>query len=110
MGRKAVVGLSGQVSQALDHVIDPHFKVGLNEMGMVTNIIVDEKGAVEVGLRCPCIGCPAWRMMRDNVKASVAEIPGVRDVKIKVDWETPWNRDDMSDAAREKARTHGYVI
>ena len=102
--------MKDKVSAALDDVLDPHFKVGLNDMGMITDIDIDAQGQVELGMRCPCIGCPAWKMMQHNVKAQVGDIPGIRDVKIKVDWDNPWTRDDMSAAARDKAQSHGYVI
>ena len=109
MGRAALVATS-IISEALDRVMDPHFKVGLNDMGMVTNICVDDKGAAEIAMRCPCIGCPAWRMMQQNVKSEVGALDGISSVKIKIDWENPWTREDMSQAARGKAESHGYVI
>jgi len=105
-----MVALAEKVSKALDQVLDPHFKVGLNDMGMVTDIDLDDDGQVELGMRCPCIGCPAWKMMQHNVKSKVGAINGIESVKIRVDWEKPWTRDDMSEAARNKAQSHGYVI
>ena len=105
-----MVALTEQVSRALDEVLDPHFKVGLNDMGMVTDIDLSNDGHVELGMRCPCIGCPAWKMMQQNVKSKVTGIAGIESVKIRVDWEKPWTRDDMSQAARDKAQSHGYVI
>lgn len=105
-----MVALKQDISDVLDQVIDPHFKVGLNDMGMVTDISPQENGEVEVGMRSPCIGCPAWTMMQHQVKSKVASIHGVSSVKIKIDWEQPWTRDDMSQTARDKAKTHGYII
>lgn len=105
-----MVALKQDISKVLDTVIDPHFKVGLNDMGMITDITAQDNGAVEIGMRSPCIGCPAWEMMQHQVKAKVADIYGVNSVKIKVDWQQPWTRDDMSPAARAKARSHGYII
>lgn len=104
-----MVALKQQISEALDEVIDPHFKVGLNDMGMVTDI-ANENGDVEVSMRCPCIGCPAWTMMQHNVKSKVGALDGVDTVKVRVDWENPWTRDDMSVEARDKAASHGYRI
>ena len=110
MGRGFMVASKQQVSEALDRVIDPHFKVGLNDMGMITDIDLAEGGDVEVSMRTPCIGCPAWTMMQHDVKSKVGALDGVGAVKIKVDWTKPWTRDDMSQAARDNAESHGYVI
>jgi metal-sulfur cluster biosynthetic enzyme len=49
-------------------------------------------------------------MMQHNVKSKLGQIDGIESVKIRVDWEKPWTRDDMSEAARSKAQSHGYVI
>lgn len=97
------------ISETLDKVIDPHFKVGLNDMGMITDI-TNNKGAVQISMRCPCIGCPAWTMMQHDVKSKVGALEGVDSVQVRVDWENPWTRDDMSSAARDNAESHGYVI
>ena len=98
-----------EISKKLDEVLDPHFKVGLNDMGMVTDIALDA-GHVKISMRCPCLGCPAWRMMKDNVRQQVSKLDFVDKVSINVDWENMWSRDDMSHIAREKAKSHGYVI
>ncbi len=105
-----MVALDGAVDEALRGVLDPHFNVSLHEMGMVRRVEIANDGAVEVGIVYPCIGCPAWSLLQNEIKDRVGDVDGVSGVRGKVDWESDWDRSDMSPAAREYARQHGYRI
>ena len=111
MGRTALGGLTRQrVFDALEAVLDPHMKVSLREMGMLHRVEVGEDGCVEVGITFPCIGCPAFDLIQADIKRAVSALEGSRTVRVKVDWDAKWRREDMADSARERARTHGYSI
>ena len=84
--------------------------VGLNDMGMINRIDVDADGQADIGIVFPCIGCPAWTLIQDNIKTVVMQIEGVSSVIIKIEWDKPWSREKMSDKARAHAQTHGYRI
>lgn len=104
-------GLTAQrVYDALEGVLDPHMKVSLREMGMLRRVEVGADGRVEVGITFPCIGCPAFEVIQADIKRAVSELEDVGAVRVKVDWEARWRREDMAESARERARTHGYRI
>ncbi len=97
------------IREVLERVTDPHFNVTLREMGMIRSVKTEADGFVEVGIVFPCIGCPAWEMIQGEIRARVMEVEGVSRARVRVLWEK-WDRNDMSDAAREYAHEHGYVI
>jgi len=107
--QKSIV-TEAQVSSALDAVIDPHMKVGMNDMGMITDIEIDDQSNIAIGMVFPCIGCPAWTLIQDNIKAEVGAISGAKSVSVSVDWSHTWEREDMSEKAKQHAQTHGYRI
>ena len=98
------------VRSALDRVMDPHMNVSLPDMGMVRRIAVGDDGYVEVGLVFPCVGCPAWDLIQNDVKTRVGALDGVERVRVKVEWQHKWSRDDIVPEARLIAREHGYCI
>ena len=110
MGQGAVVVATDRVRAAAGRVLDPHINVSLDEMGMVKDIFVREEGNVEVSIIFPCLGCPAYTMLKEQVKRQVAKVDGVKSVKVKVDWDAQWDRAHMSDRAKHYARQHGYRI
>jgi metal-sulfur cluster biosynthetic enzyme len=104
------MNIKQKISAALDEVMDPHMGVSLNEMGMINRIDIDEAGKADIGMVFPCIGCPAWTLIQDNIRSATAQIDGVSSVIVTVAWDKPWTREQMSDKAREHAQTHGYRI
>ena len=99
-----------QVQAAVGRVLDPHINVPLTEMGMLSDVEVAHDGSVDVSLVFPCMGCPAFTMLKENVKRQVQRVDGVADVRVKVDWEARWDRSMMSDRAKTYAAKSGYRI
>jgi metal-sulfur cluster biosynthetic enzyme len=109
MGREAVDELETKVRHALSDVMDPHMNVSLFDMGMVRRLDVTTDGAVTVGIVFPCIGCPAWQTLQQEIRERIASVPGVAGVKVRIEWDKVWDRNDMSKQARDRAATYGYV-
>ena len=101
---------SSNVEAAVGRVLDPHINVPLTEMGMLSKVEVAADGNVDVSLVFPCLGCPAFTMLKASVKQQVERVDGVRDVRVKVDWEAKWDRSMMSQRAKEYAAKSGYRI
>ncbi len=98
------------VREALGRVMDPHMNVSLPDMGMVRRVDIDDDGLVDVGLVFPCVGCPAWDLIQAELKETVGAVEGVSRVKVKVEWNHEWSRNDITPEARIIARDHGYCI
>jgi len=98
------------VRAALDGVMDPHMNISINAMQMVRSIDISPEADVAIGIVFPCIGCPAWTMMQNDIKEAVANLPGVRSIKVQVQWDEPWRKSDLSPATRKHIRSFGYQI
>ncbi len=98
------------VEKAVGRVLDPHINVPLTEMGMLSGVDMDEHGNVDVSLVFPCLGCPAFTMLKENVRRQVQCVEGVGDVRVRVDWEARWDRSSMTARARRHAAKSGYRI
>ena len=98
-----------KVREVLTQVMDPHMNVSLIDMGMVRRVTTSP-GRVEVGLVFPCVGCPAWELIQSDIKQTVGALPGVERVRVRVEWQHEWSRDDIVPEARLIAREHGHRI
>lgn len=110
MGRKAVVADAASVQAAVGRVLDPHINVPLTEMGMLSKVELDADGCVDVSLVFPCMGCPAFTMLKENVRQQIERVEGVNSVRVRVDWEARWDRSLMSERAKQYAAKSGYRI
>ena len=99
-----------RIEAAVGRVLDPHINVPLTEMGMLSKVEVDDSGDVDVSLVFPCLGCPAFTMLKESVKRQVMRVDGVGSVRVKVDWEAKWDRSLMSERAKQYAAKSGYRI
>jgi metal-sulfur cluster biosynthetic enzyme len=105
-----VVVDTANIEAAVGKVLDPHINVPLTEMGMLSCVDIAEDGDVDVSLVFPCMGCPAFAMLKENVRKQVKRVAGVRDVRVKVDWNAQWDRSMMSERAKQYAANSGYRI
>ena len=92
--------LRPRVVNAISTVFDPEIPVNIYELGLIYDVIVDASSAVGIRMTLTAPACPAAQYLPEQVKNTVAAVPGVTDVKVDVVWDPPWDRDRMSEAAK----------
>ena len=95
---------------ALDTVPDPHIPASLVEMAMIYDVDVAEDGHVTVTMTYPCMGCPAYEFIQDDVRGCLRVIDGVTDVSVEVTWEPVWSKDMLTEEARAELRDAGIGL
>ena len=105
-----MVADTASIEAAVGRVLDPHINVPLTEMGMLSDVQLGDDGDVSIALVFPCMGCPAFTMLKENVKHQVKRVAGVNNVRVRVDWEARWDRSQMSERAKAYAAKSGYRI
>jgi ATP-binding protein involved in chromosome partitioning len=73
------------VRAALEKVQDPEIRRPITELGMVKSVNVAADGAVEVAIYLTVAACPLKDRLSGDIKARVAEVPGVREVRVELD-------------------------
>lgn len=96
------------VWDALDEVEDPHLPLSLVEMGMIYDVAVD-RGAATVEMSFPCMGCPAYEFIHEDIEAACREA-GATDAAVDVVWDPVWTKEMMPEHAREALRESGIGI
>jgi FeS assembly SUF system protein len=94
------IALKPEIIKALSAVYDPEIPVNIYELGLIYDIIVDAASTVGIRMTLTAPACPAAQSLPEQVRTSVAAVPGVSAVKVDVVWEPPWDRDRMSEAAK----------
>lgn len=92
--------LEGKIINALKSCYDPEIPVDIFELGLIYEIIIDDDADVEIKMTLTSPACPVAGTLPPEVKQKVAEVKGVKDVKITLVWSPPWDKDMMSDAAK----------
>jgi FeS assembly SUF system protein len=88
------------VLDALRTVHDPEIPVNIVELGLIYELTVKEGGIVYVEMTLTTPACPVAQSMPGEVENAVSSVPGVSEVRVKLVWTPPWDRDRMSEAAK----------
>ena len=92
--------LEEKVIEALKMCYDPEIPVNIFELGLIYEIVIDDDANVEIKMTLTSPACPVAGSLFGEVEAKIRSIPEINDVKIKLVWNPPWDRDMMSDVAK----------
>ena len=95
-----IARLTDEIVASLKTVYDPEIPADIYELGLIYKIDIadDRKVAIDMTLTTP--NCPSAAELPHMVEDAVASVPGVRDVKVNLVWDPPWDPSRMSDEAR----------
>ena len=88
-----------EVIEEIKKIYDPEIPVNIYELGLIYDIAVDKKNiSVKMTLTTP--NCPVAESLPKEVEDSVKGIKEVKDAKLELVWEPPWDKSMMSEAAK----------
>ena len=81
-------------------VFDPEIPSDVYELGLIYKIDIGDDRAVKVDMSLTSPNCPAAQELPIMVENAVSSVPGVKETKVTVVWDPPWDPSRMSDEAR----------
>jgi len=88
-----------QVRSALENVIDPELGINVVDLGLIYNILIDEKKiSIDMTLTTP--GCPLAGMLAGNVEQALREAFPDMEVEVSLVWDPPWSPEMLSEEAK----------
>lgn len=85
---------------AIENVIDPELGIDIVNLGLVYDVDLDEDGLCTVTMTLTSMGCPLAGHIEADIKRVLADIPEVKDTKVNIVWDPPWDKDKMSRYAK----------
>ena len=95
-----ILTVKEKVIEEIKKIYDPEIPVNIYELGLIYDIIVDEKNNVKIDMTLTSPNCPVAESLPNEVKNSIKEIKEIKDVDLNLVWDPPWNKDMMSEAAK----------
>jgi ATP-binding protein involved in chromosome partitioning len=99
--------LEPRIHGALTQVIDPEIRRPITQLGMVSDITVDDTGAATVTIRLTIATCPNSTSIRQDVHDTVAKVAGVTGVTVVVTAMSGEERQQLIVRLRGEAATRG---
>jgi FeS assembly SUF system protein len=85
---------------AFKTVYDPEIPVDIFELGLIYKVDVADDRLVTIDMTLTAPACPVAGEMPGWVETAARKIAGVRDVKVNMVFDPPWDMSRMSDEAR----------
>jgi FeS assembly SUF system protein len=92
--------LTDGIVAALKTVYDPEIPADLYELGLIYKVAIDDHRTVTIEMTLTTPNCPSAAEMPGQVENAVASVSGVRQAKVNIVWDPPWDPSRMSDEAR----------
>ena len=92
--------LTDEIVTALKTVYDPEIPADIYELGLIYKVDVDDDRMVHIDMTLTTPNCPSAAELPAQVENAVAGVAGVREAKVNIVWDPPWDPSRMSDEAR----------
>ena len=92
--------LTDEIVAALKTVYDPEIPADIYELGLIYKVDIADDRAVTIDMTLTTPNCPSAAELPGMVENAVAAVGGVREAKVNIVWDPPWDPSRMSDEAR----------
>ncbi len=100
MDKEAIKALEGSIIMALKEIFDPEIPVDIFELGLIYEVKIKPEGFIEIDMTLTSPNCPVAESLPVDVKNKVEEVEGVKEAKVNIVFDPPWDKDMMSEEAQ----------
>ncbi len=103
--------LISRVVNVLKTIYDPEIPINIYDLGLIYRVDVDESNVVYIDMTLTTPACPITVFVVQQVINYVRGVEGVKDVKVNITFNPPWNPSMMTKEGRERFKQlFGYDI
>ncbi len=101
MSKHNYLELETKIVDALKEIYDPEIPVNIYDLGLIYEIIIDEKTTdVQIKMTLTSPNCPVAESLPIEVHNKVKTVEGVNNADVKIVFDPPWNKEMISEEAK----------
>ena len=89
-----------KIVERICQIYDPEIPVNIYELGLIYDIQVSEDCDVKIEMTLTSPNCPVAETLPVEVEEKVKVVEEVRNVKVNITFDPPWDKDMMSEEAK----------
>jgi metal-sulfur cluster biosynthetic enzyme len=89
-----------RIRQALTQVFDPELGINIVDLGLVYDIDLHDDGDVDIRYSLTTMGCPIGPLIEDQMRAFLAPIDGLGEIRPELVFRPAWSPEMMSEEAK----------
>lgn len=91
-----------KIIEILKTCYDPEIPVDIYELGLIYDIVVDEKNVAFIKMTLTSPACPVAGSLPGEVQQKIKTVEGITDCQVELVWDPPWTQEKMSEVAKLK--------
>ena len=92
--------LEEEIKSRLKTIYDPEIPVNIYDLGLVYEFGVDDDFIASITMALTAPNCPVAESLPQEVRETIQQIVGIKDVKLEIVFDPPWDQDMMTEEAR----------
>ena len=89
-----------KIIAALSTIRDPEIPMDIYNLGLIYGVDVKAGGQVNIRMTLTAPNCPVAESLPAEVERKVRAVPGVKNLKLEIVFDPPWDKSRMSPEAR----------
>jgi FeS assembly SUF system protein len=89
-----------KIIAALSKIFDPEMPMDIYSLGLIYEVKVSAAGEAYIKMTLTAPNCPVAGSLPAEVERKTRAVPGVKDVKLELTFDPPWDKSRMSADAR----------
>jgi FeS assembly SUF system protein len=100
MDKDQMRALENAIIAALKEIYDPEIPVDIFELGLIYEVKIAKDGFIDIDMTLTSPNCPVAESLPVDVKNKVETVEGVKEAKVNIVFDPPWDKDMMSEEAQ----------
>lgn len=89
-----------EIVRRIKNIFDPEIPVNIYDLGLIYEVGIDNELNVSIDMTLTAPNCPVADQLPLDVKNTIKEIEGVKNVDVNIVFDPPWDKSMMSEEAR----------
>ena len=89
-----------EVIKKLSTIKDPELGINIYDLGLIYDLRIDEGNNVNITMTLTTVNCPVADSFPLDIAKNITSLEKTGQVKVKLTFDPPWNKDMMSDDAK----------
>ena len=98
--QSAVKITTNEIIKRLLTIKDPELGINIYDLGLIYDIRIDQSNNIKITMTLTTVNCPVADSFPLDIAKNITSMENTGQVKIKLTFDPPWNKDMMSDDAR----------
>lgn len=92
--------LEDTIITVIKTIYDPEIPVDIYELGLIYDIAINDDWEVNISMTLTSPSCPVAESLPAEVEQKVKGIEQVKDARVEITFEPPWDKEMMSEEAQ----------